>query len=103
MIRSFADGNTEELFVSGRSRRFRAIEKVAKRKLDALHVAKTLDDLRIPPGNRLHSLTGDREGQHAIWVNDQYRVCFAWKQEQPANEELQAEGHAYDVAVTDYH
>ena len=51
-----------------------------------------LDDLKVPPGNKLHSLKKDREGQHAIWINRQYRVCFRWK-----------DGHAYDVEITDYH
>jgi proteic killer suppression protein len=65
---------------------------VAKRKLQMVDAAAKLDDLKVPPGNRLHALTGDRKGQHAIRINDQYRVCFAWK-----------DGNAYEVEITDYH
>jgi toxin HigB-1 len=65
---------------------------VAKRKLDALNAARLLEDLRVPPGNKLHALKDDREGQHAIHINDQYRVCFIWK-----------EDGVHDVEVTDYH
>ncbi|HET7870997.1 MAG TPA: type II toxin-antitoxin system RelE/ParE family toxin [Terriglobales bacterium] len=65
---------------------------VARRKLDMLNAATDLNDLKIPPGNRLHALVGDRAGQHAIWINRKYRVCFTWKS-----------GDAYDVEITDYH
>jgi proteic killer suppression protein len=64
----------------------------AVRKLDYIHSATSLDDLRVPPGNRLHALKGDRQGQHAIAVNDQWRICFRF-----------AEGDAYDVEICDYH
>jgi proteic killer suppression protein len=65
---------------------------VAKRKLQMVDAAAQLDDLQVPPGNRLHALTGDRKGQHAIRINDQYRVCFEWR-----------DGNAYEVEITDYH
>jgi len=68
------------------------IIKVANRKLMQIHNARTLDDLRAPPGNRLERLTGDRLGQHSIRINDQWRICFVWK-----------EGDAYDVEIVDYH
>lgn len=64
----------------------------AQRKLVMLHAAATLEDLRVPPGNRLEALSGDRAGQHSIRVNQQWRVCFVWR-----------DGHAYDVEVVDYH
>lgn len=65
---------------------------MAKRKLQMVDAAAQLDDLKVPPGNRLHALTGDRKGQHAIRINDQYRVCFEWR-----------DGNAYEVEITDYH
>lgn len=68
------------------------IAKVALRKLEALHAATTLEDLRVPPGNRLEALKGDREGQHSIRINDQFRICFEWR-----------EGNAYNTEITDYH
>jgi proteic killer suppression protein len=93
MIRSFACGATEELFQRGRPRRFPAsLHRTALRKLRMLHRATTLDDLRIPPGNRLEALKGDRKGQHSIRVNDQYRVCFVWRS-----------GDAFSVEIVDYH
>lgn len=78
-------------------RRFRKgvpndIMKVANRKLTQLNAAVTLDDLRIPPGNRLESLSGDRAGQHSIRVNDQWRLCFVWR-----------DGNVFDVELVDYH
>ena len=76
MIVHFRDAETEVLFQTGHSRRFRSIEKFAKRKLDYLDSAADLNDLRVPPGNRLEALKGDRAGEHSIRVNDQYRVCF---------------------------
>lgn len=72
--------------------RFQLIERVARRKLLYLHRARRLDDLRVPPGNRLEALKGDRRGQHAIRVNDQWRICFAWR-----------EGDAFEVEIVDYH
>lgn len=73
-------------------RRFRALEERARRKLDMLHQAKDLRDLRVPPANRLEALAGDRRGQHSIRINDQWRLCFVWTKEGPA-----------DVEIVDYH
>lgn len=73
-------------------RRFRAIERAARRKLLYLHRARTLEDLKAPPGNRLELLRGDRKGQYSIRINDQWRICFAWR-----------DGDAYDVEIVDYH
>jgi len=92
MIVSFADDATERLAQGWRVRQFAAIEAVARRKLRQLQIAGRLGDLRIPPGNRLEALTGDRDGQHSIRINDQYRLCFRWT---PAG----AEG----VEIVDYH
>ena len=80
MIVSFADRDTEELFNRGQARRIDSrIQRPALRKLRYLHAASTLDDLRAPPGNRLEALRGDREGQHSIRVNDQWRIVFRWR------------------------
>jgi toxin HigB-1 len=92
MIVSFRDADTEALAGGRRVRRFLSIESVARRKLRQLQIAGLLGDLRIPPGNRLEALKGDRAGQHSIRVNDQYRVCFRWT----------AAG-AEDVEIVDYH
>lgn len=92
MIRSFRDRETELLFHRYVSRTWSSIARPALRKLRLIHRSKTLDDLRVPPGNRLEPLKGDRHGQHSIRVNDQYRICFRW--------EL---GDAFDVELTDYH
>jgi proteic killer suppression protein len=92
MIRRFADKDTEALFHGERVRKFVNIEKAARRKLEALDAAINIEDLRVPPGNRLEALKGDRKGQHSIRINDQFRVCFRW-----------LNGHAYEVAITDYH
>jgi len=92
MIVSFKDGDTEKLASGRRVRRFQNIETVARRKLRQLEIAGRLDDLRVPPGNRLEPLRGDRAGQHSIRINDQYRVCFRWT----------AAG-AEDVEIVDYH
>lgn len=92
MIRSFRDAKTETLFDDQDVPGFRSIERVARRKLLYLHRAKYLQDLRVPPGNRLEALKGDRKGQHSIRINDQWRICFHWK-----------DGDAYDVEITDYH
>ncbi len=93
MIKSFADEGTRKFWETGSSKSVPAkIRSVAKRKLDMLEAAKELQDLKVPPGNKLHPLVDDRRGQHAIWVNTKYRVCFLWK-----------DGHAYDVEITDYH
>jgi proteic killer suppression protein len=94
LIKSFADSETREFWETGKSakRPPSNLRKVAKRKLAMVHAAVKLEDLKIPPGNKLHQLEDDRAHQHAIWVNDQFRVCFTWK-----------DGDAYDVEITDYH
>lgn len=92
MIRSFADRDTERLANRERVRAFVNIERVALRKLMMLDAAAALDDLKVPPGNRLEALKGDRAGFFSIRVNDQYRICFRWEN-----------GDAYDVELTDYH
>lgn len=92
MIRSFRCPDTERLFRRESVRRFKAIERVARRKLDQLHFAARLSDLAAPPGNRLESLRGDRKGQHSIRINEQWRVCFLW-----------TEGNAHQVEIVDYH
>jgi len=91
MIRSFRDSETEKIFNEITTRKFQAIEKIAIRKLFQLHAAKSLHDLRSP-GSALEALKGSRAGQHSIRINDQYRLCFVWK-----------DGDAYDAEVTDYH
>ncbi|MFI4959688.1 MAG: type II toxin-antitoxin system RelE/ParE family toxin [Lysobacterales bacterium] len=92
MIKTFADKDTKSLFNGVRVRRFVNMEGPARRKLEYLDAAGALEDLRVPPGNRLEALKGDRSGQHSIRVNDQFRVCFRWKS-----------GDAYDVEIIDYH
>jgi len=93
MIKSFRDAATEAFFRGGAPKGFPAnIAKVARRKLRMIAAAHDLKDLASPPGNRLHPLKGARKGQHAIRINDQYRVCFRWR-----------DGDAYDVEITDYH
>ena len=79
MIRSFKDAGTARLFADEDVPRFRGIERVARRKLLILHNAGKLIDLRSPPGNRLEALKGDRRGQHSIRINDQWRICFEWR------------------------
>jgi proteic killer suppression protein len=92
MIRSFRCAETEALFHDVDVARFRAIERVARRKLYYVNQARNIADLRVPPGNRLEALKGDRQGQHCIRINDQWRLCFRW-----------AGGHAFDVEIVDYH
>jgi proteic killer suppression protein len=92
MIRSFKCADTEALSKGVRVRRFVNIEDVARRKLRQLEIADRLDDLRVPPGNRLEALKGDRSGQYSIRINDQWRVCFNWE-----------ETGAEDVEIVDYH
>jgi proteic killer suppression protein len=92
MIRSFKDGATARLFADEDVPRFRGIERQARRKLLLLNAAAALNDLRSPPGNRLEALRGDRVGQHSIRINDQWRICFAWRN-----------GGAEDVEIVDYH
>jgi toxin HigB-1 len=88
MIRSFRDASTERLWMGAKVKRFSGIDKQALRKLDLLHGAASLDDLRSPPGNRLEALAGDRRGQHSIRINDQWRICFVWTKEGPINVEI---------------
>ena len=93
MIKSFANRDSERLFGREPVRRFPSIlARVMLRKLVAVDAADALEDLRIPPGNRLEKLKGSRSGQYSIRVNDQWRVCFHWK-----------DGNAYDVEIVDYH
>ena len=88
MIQSFACADTERLFRRLRVARFASIEAVARRKLDQVNAAATLSFLRVPPGNRLEALRGNRAGQHSIRVNDQFRLCFVWTAQGPENVEL---------------
>jgi proteic killer suppression protein len=93
MIQSFRDRATKDVFDRVYVKRLSSdLQRAALRKLLVLDAAESLDDLKVPPGNRLEKLSGDREGQHSIRVNDQWRVCFTWRQ-----------GNAYDVEITDYH
>jgi proteic killer suppression protein len=93
MIRSFADPETERIWTGRRSRRLPAdIQTVALRKLRLLNQAKVLGDLRVPPGNRLEALKGDRTGQHSVRINERWRICFVWKEGGPSR-----------VEIVDYH
>lgn len=92
MIRTFKDRDTERLASGLRVARFVPFERVALRKLRQLQVALTLADLRVPPGNRLEVLEGDRAGSYSIRINDQFRICFKW-----------VDGGAEDVEIVDYH
>jgi proteic killer suppression protein len=92
MIRSFIDREAASIFIGGRSRKFGGLERVIGRKLLALHVARLLEDLTVPPGNKLEVLKGDRKGQHSIRINSQYRICFQWR-----------DGDAYEVEIVDSH
>jgi len=93
MIKSFADRRTHELYATGKAKRFAAdLAKRATRKLEYVDLATRLDDLKVPPGNRLHALEGDRKGQHSISINDQWRICFRF-----------VDGDAYEVEICDYH
>lgn len=92
MIIDFACAETEALFHSRAVPRFRHFERVARRKLLQLHAATVLHSLRIPPGNHLEALQGDRAGQYSIRINDQWRVCFVWREE-----------GAHQVEIVDYH
>jgi proteic killer suppression protein len=92
LIRSFWDKQTEQVFRREFSRKFQGIAPAAKRKLDQIHAAALLSDLRAIPGNRFEALTGDRSGQYSIRVNDQWRICFRWIQPD-----------AIDVEIADYH
>ena len=93
MVRSFRDKDTERIWQRERSRKFSSdLQRLALRKLIMVDAVESLQDLRAPPGNRLEKLLGDREGQHSIRINDQWRICFTWR-----------DGDAHDVEVTDYH
>jgi proteic killer suppression protein len=92
MIRSFADEETEKVFAHCHSRRYAAIERVALRKLRQIHRVTRLEELRMPPGNRLEALKGDRAGQWSLRINERWRICFAWR-----------DGDAHQVEIVDYH
>lgn len=93
MIKSFRDKETERLFEGFFSRKLpHKIQRVARRKLLQIDAATRIETLRVPPANRLESLSGDRKGQWSIRINDQWRICFVWR-----------EGHAHDVEIVDYH
>ena len=92
MIKSFRCADTERLHRRQPSRRFQAVEHVARRKLRQLDSATELRDLASPPANRLEALRGNRKGQYSVRINDQWRLCFVWR-----------EGDAYDVEIVDYH
>ena len=91
MIRSFRDADTGEVFHDRFSKRFQSIERTARRKLYQINQARTLRDLALP-GNRLEALQRDRAGQHSIRINDQFRICFVWR-----------DGDAHEVEIVDYH
>jgi proteic killer suppression protein len=92
LIRSFHSEETAELFEDRFVRRYQSIERAARRKLLLLHTANRLEDLNVPPGNKLERLKGDREGFYSIRINDQWRICFDWK-----------DGDAWSVEIVDYH
>jgi len=93
MIRSFKSKETEKVFLRIRSKKLPGdIQQIALRKLRMLHRSKSLQDLRVPPSNRLERLRGSRSGQYSIRINDQWRICFRW-----------AKGDAFDVEIVDYH
>lgn len=93
VIGSFRNKETEKVFLREKSRKLGSdVQKIAQRKLAMLDAARSLQDLRVPPGNRLERLSGDRRGHHSIRINDQWRICFHWRG-----------GNAYDVEIADYH
>lgn len=92
MIKTFRNKDTERLHARERVPRFRAIERIAQRKLRQLDSSVILSDMNSPPGNRLEALKGSRQGQHSVRINDQWRLCFRWES-----------GDAYDVEIVDYH
>ena len=93
MIKTFSDRETEQLYLTGKSKRLPPdLLRRSVRRVEYLDLASTIDDLRTPPSNRLHALKGDREGQYSISINDQWRICFRF-----------IGGGAYDVEITDYH
>jgi proteic killer suppression protein len=93
VIKSFADRRTQDLYLTGTAKRFPPdVAARAARKLEYVDLATRLEDLKVPPGNRLHALRGDRNGQHAVAINSQWRICFRF-----------VDGDSYDVEVCDYH
>ncbi|MFZ3191712.1 MAG: type II toxin-antitoxin system RelE/ParE family toxin [Moraxellaceae bacterium] len=92
MIKSFKCADTQTLFTTGKTRKWSAIQRVAERKLAQLDAAVSIEFLRSPPGNHLEKLSGNREGQHSIRINDQWRICFVWQND-----------GAYNVEIVDYH
>ena len=92
MIKSFKCKDTEKLFNDIYVKRFQSISRAARIKLEVLHAAISLQSLRIPPGNSLEQLKGDRNGQYSIRINDRWRICFVW-----------SNGNAFDVEIVDYH
>jgi len=92
MIKTFKCKNTEKLFDDDDIKKFRGISRAARLKLEILNAAISLNSLRVPPGNRLEQLKGDRKKQHSIRINNQWRICFVWKDE-----------NAFDVEIVDYH
>ncbi len=92
MIKSFKCKDTEKLFNDIEVPRFKAISRIARRKLEILNATLSLQSLRVPPGNRLEQLKGERKGQFSIRINDQWRICFKWQG-----------GDAFDVEIVDYH
>jgi proteic killer suppression protein len=92
VIASYANKETEQVALGKRVKKFEAVARIAQRKLLSLRVANQLEDLKVPPGNALEALKGDRKGQHSVRINDQYRVCFSWR-----------DGKAYEVEIVDYH
>lgn len=93
VIKSFRDNDTEKVFLRENTRKFDIrLRKIALRKLLILDAAETLEDLKVPPGNRFEKLMGERKDQFSIRINDQWRICFKWNN-----------GNAFDVEITDYH
>ena len=92
MIKNFKCKDTEKLFNDFNVKKFRSISKIARIKLELLNATVSLNSLRIPPGNRLEQLKGDRKGQHSVRINNQWRICFIWRDDD-----------AYDVEIVDYH
>lgn len=92
MIQSFADAETRAVYLTGKSRRWASIVRLAVRRLQAIDYASAIEDLKNPPGNRLEKLKGDRKGQWSIRINDQFRICFCWDGKD-----------AWDVEIIDYH
>ena len=92
MIKTFKCKNTENLFDDDDVKKFQGVSKAARLKLEILNAAVSLNNLRVPPGNRLEQLKGDRKGQHSIRINNQWRICFTWKEE-----------NVIDVEIVDYH